>query len=56
MVIFLLIVIVAIVLGLIGATVEGLGYLLIIGIALLVADLVLAAVRLSRRSHRHVLR
>ncbi|MFG2352444.1 hypothetical protein [Streptomyces sp. NPDC048521] len=56
MVIFLLIVLVAIVLGLIGATAEGLGYLLIIGIVLLVADLVLAAVRLSRRSHRRILR
>ncbi|MER6349363.1 hypothetical protein ACWC10_32430 [Streptomyces sp. NPDC001595] len=56
MVLFLLIVIAAMVLGIIGATAEGLGFLLIIGIVLFALDLALAAVRLSRRSHRHALR
>lgn len=56
MAVFLLIVLVAVVLGLVGATVAGLSYLLVIGIVLLVADLALAAVRLSRRSRRRLLR
>ncbi|MFJ3302971.1 hypothetical protein ACIPSA_07610 [Streptomyces sp. NPDC086549] len=51
-----LIVLGAVVLGLIGATAEGPGHLLIIGTVLLVADMALAAVRLSRRSHRRLLR
>lgn len=56
MVLFLLIVLVAVVLGIIGAVAEGLGYLLIIGIVLLVAALVLIAVRWSRRSGRRPIR
>ena len=53
---FLLIVLVAVVLGIIGATAEGLGYLLIIGIVVLVADVTVVAVRLSRRARRRPLR
>lgn len=49
MVLFLLVVIVAIVLGLIGAVVHGLLYLLVIGIVLLVADVAFVGVRASRR-------
>ena len=53
---FLLFVLVAVVLGIIGATVGGLGYLLIIGIVVLVADVSVGAVLLSRRSRRRPLR
>jgi len=53
---FLLLVLVAIVLGLIGATAEGLGFLLVIGIVVLVADVSVTAVRLSRRPGRRPLR
>jgi hypothetical protein len=53
---FLLLALVAVVLGIIGAVAEGLGYLLIIGIVLLGADLAFIAVRWSRRSGRHPLR
>ncbi|MFD5629734.1 MULTISPECIES: hypothetical protein [unclassified Streptomyces] len=52
MVIFLLLALVAVVLGIIGVAAEGLGYLLAIGILVLVADVVLATVRLSRRARR----
>ena len=52
MVLFLLLIIVAMVLGLIGAVAEGVGYLLVIGIVLLVADLTVAAVRFSSRRRR----
>jgi hypothetical protein len=45
-----------VVLGIIGAVAEGLGYLLIIGIVLLAAALVLIAVRWSRRSGRRPIR
>ncbi|MEW1828289.1 hypothetical protein [Streptomyces sp. NPDC088196] len=51
-VLFLLLALVAVVLGIIGVAAEGLGYLLAIGIVVLVADLALAAVRLSRRNRR----
>ena len=47
---FLLVVIVAIVLGLLGAVVHGLFYLLVIGVLLFLADIAFAAVRSSRRS------
>ncbi|MGW0633688.1 hypothetical protein [Streptomyces sp. NPDC002758] len=53
---FLFLILVAIVLGLIGAVVEGLFYLLIIGVVVFVADLVLLGARRSRRSHRHLVR
>jgi hypothetical protein len=52
MVLFLLVVIVAIVLGIIGAVAKGLLYLLIIGAVLLVADLVYVGLRWSRRASR----
>ncbi|ASQ95509.1 hypothetical protein CGL27_22705 [Streptomyces sp. 11-1-2] len=53
---FLFLVIVAIVLGLIGWVVHGLGYLLVIGVVVLVIDIVLGLVRLARRSRRHRVR
>ncbi|MEV0910016.1 hypothetical protein [Streptomyces hokutonensis] len=52
MVLFLLLILAAVILGIIGAAAEGLGYLLAIGIVVLVADVAFAAVRLSRRSRR----
>ncbi|CAM5739491.1 hypothetical protein ACIGPN_17600 [Streptomyces afghaniensis] len=52
----LLLVLVAVVLGIIGVAAEGLGYLLIIGIVLLVAALALIAVRWSQRPGRRPLR
>ncbi|GAA2646874.1 hypothetical protein [Streptomyces vastus] len=56
MALLLLLVLVAVVLGLIGAVAEGLGYLLIIGIVVLVAALSLTAVRWSQRSHHRPIR
>lgn len=53
---FLLLVLVAVVLGIIGVAAKGLGYLLIIGIVVLVVDVAVAAVRLSRRARRRPLR
>ncbi|MER5749254.1 hypothetical protein [Streptomyces sp. NPDC002088] len=50
---FLLLIIVAIVLGIIGVAAHGLFYLLIIGVVVLVADLVYGAMRLRRRGGRH---
>ncbi|MGQ4437602.1 MULTISPECIES: hypothetical protein [unclassified Streptomyces] len=50
MVLFLLLLLIALVLGIVGVAANGLGYLLAIGIAVLVADLVLVTVRWSRRS------
>ena len=52
MVLFLLLVIVAIVLGIIGAVAKGLLYLLVIGVVLLVADLIYVGMRWSRRTAR----
>jgi hypothetical protein len=49
---FLLLVIVAIVLGIVGVVVKGLLYLLFIGIAVLLGALVLAALRMRRRPGR----
>lgn len=48
MVLFLLVVIIAIVLGLVGAVVHGLLYLLAIGVLLLIADVAYLALRSSR--------
>jgi predicted cobalt transporter CbtA len=45
---FLLLVIVAIALGIVGVVVKGLIYLLIIGVVILVADLIFGAVRFRR--------
>ncbi|MFE0513948.1 hypothetical protein [Streptomyces sp. NPDC058964] len=50
---FLLLVIVAIVLGIIGFAVHGLFYLLIIGVVVLLADLVYGAMRFRRGGRRH---
>jgi hypothetical protein len=46
---FLLLVIVAVALGLVGVVVKGLFYLLIIGIVVFVGALLLAALRMRRR-------
>lgn len=51
---FLALVLVAVVLGIIGAVAKGLAYLLVIGIVLFVIDVAFAAVRWSRRSGRPV--
>ncbi|MEO3751182.1 hypothetical protein [Streptomyces sp. B6B3] len=51
MILFLLLLLVAIVLGIIGIAADGLTYLLFIGIAVLVADLALG-ILLLRRSGR----
>jgi len=51
MVLFLLLVIAAIALGIVGVVVKGLFYLLIIGIVVILVDLVVVGIRLSRR-HR----
>ncbi|MFE9174240.1 hypothetical protein ACFYNZ_33185 [Streptomyces kebangsaanensis] len=53
---FLFLILVAVVLGLVGAVLKGLFYLLIIGVVLFVADLVLLGARWSRRPHRHLVR
>ncbi len=50
---FLLLVIVAIVLGLVGVVVKGLFFLLFIGIAVFLVALILAALRMRRRAGRH---
>jgi hypothetical protein len=52
MVLFLLLVIAAIALGIAGAVVKGLFYLLIIGLVLALADLVWLGTRLSTRRRR----
>jgi hypothetical protein len=49
MVLFLLLVIVAIALGIVGVVVKGLFYLLIIGIIVILADLILVGLRAGRR-------
>jgi hypothetical protein len=50
---FLLLVIAAIVLGIVGVVAKGLLYLLIIGIAVFLGALILAALRMRRRPRRH---
>ncbi len=49
---FLLLIIAAIVLGIVGVVVHGLFYLLIIGIVVLIIDLAYAAVRFRRAGRR----
>ena len=49
MVLFLLLVIAAIALGIVGVVVKGLFYLLIIGIVVILVDLVVVGFRLGRR-------
>jgi hypothetical protein len=50
---FLLLVIVAIVLGIVGVVAKGLLYLLIIGIVVFLGALTLAALRMRRRPGKH---
>jgi hypothetical protein len=50
---FLLLVIVAIVLGIVGVAAKGLLYLLFIGIAVFLGALILAALRMRRRPGKH---
>ncbi|MFE9597238.1 hypothetical protein [Streptomyces hokutonensis] len=52
MALFLLLVLVAIVLGIVGVAAKGLFYLLVIGVVVLVADFVLLGLRLGRRRRR----
>lgn len=52
MAIFLLLIIVAIALGIVGVVVKGLLYLLIIGVVVLLAALFLVGVRLRRSGRR----
>jgi hypothetical protein len=49
MVLFLLLVIAAIALGIVGVVVKGLFWLLIVGIVVILVDLVVVGIRLSRR-------
>ena len=51
MALFLLLIIVAIALGIVGVVAHGLLYLLVIGVVVLIADLIFAGLR-SRRSGR----
>jgi hypothetical protein len=53
---FLLIVLVAVALGIIGVAAHGLGYLLAIGIVLFIADVAFITVRGARRLRRRPLR
>jgi hypothetical protein len=50
---FLLLVIIAIALGIIGVVAKGLLYLLIIGIVVFLGALILAALRMRRRPGKH---
>jgi hypothetical protein len=52
MVLFLLLIIVAIALGIVGAVVKGLFYLLIIGVVVVLADLIWLGTRMGRRRSR----
>ena len=53
---FLLLVLVAIVLGIVGVVVKGLLYLLIIGIVVFLGALILGAVRMRSRPRRRISR
>ncbi|WP_199922696.1 hypothetical protein [Streptomyces sp. NRRL S-87] len=55
MALFLLLLLVAVVLGFIGVLAEGLFYLLLIGVAVLIVDIVIVTLRL-RRGGRHLAR
>ena len=50
---FLLLVLVAIVLGIVGVVVKGLLYLLFIGIVVFLCALLLSALRIRRRARKH---
>jgi hypothetical protein len=56
MALFLLLLLVAVVLGLIGVAAESLGYLLAIGIVVFAADVIFFAARVSRRAGRRPVR
>ncbi|MFH9005433.1 hypothetical protein ACH4E5_19645 [Streptomyces afghaniensis] len=56
MALFLLVVLVAVVLGIIGVAADGLGYLLAIAIVLFAVDVIFFAVLLSRRAGRRPVR
>ncbi|MFH8657402.1 hypothetical protein [Streptomyces afghaniensis] len=56
MALFLLVVLVAVVLGIIGVAADGLDYLLAIGIALFAVDVIFFAVWLSRHAGRRPVR
>ncbi|MCY0940497.1 hypothetical protein [Streptomyces antarcticus] len=56
MVVFLILVIVAFVLGIVGAAVDGLGYLVFVGVVVLAVTLAVAARRWSSRGHERHLR
>ncbi|WP_251096298.1 hypothetical protein [Streptomyces sp. Caat 7-52] len=53
MVLFLLLILVALVLGIIGFAAHGLFYLLVIGAVVLLIDLVYAAMRFRRGGRKH---
>ncbi|MFF4752762.1 hypothetical protein ACWD5R_36695 [Streptomyces sp. NPDC002514] len=53
---FLFLILVAVGLGLVGTVVQGLTYLLVIGVVVFVADLLLVGARWARRSHRRLVR
>lgn len=54
MVLILLLIIAAMVLGILGAVIKGLLYLLIIGIGVFVIAVVIGGVMLSHRRHRQI--
>ncbi|WP_371580574.1 hypothetical protein [Streptomyces sp. NBC_01314] len=56
MALFLLLLLVAVVLGIIGVTAEGLGFLLAVGIVIFAAAVIFFAVRVSRRARRRPVR
>ncbi|ELP69146.1 hypothetical protein ACKI1I_01735 [Streptomyces turgidiscabies] len=56
MALFLLVILVAVILGIIGVAASGLGYLLAIGIVIFAADLIFFGARVSRRARRRPLR
>jgi uncharacterized membrane protein len=56
MTLFLLIVLAAVALGIIGVAVDGLGFLLAIGIVVLAVGVIFFAVRVSRRAGRRPVR
>ncbi|WP_203644718.1 hypothetical protein [Streptomyces sp. SID14478] len=56
MALFLLVVLIAVALGIIGAVVKGLGFLLISGIVLFVLAVALGVLRWSRRAARRPIR
>lgn len=54
MVLFLLLIIAAVALGIVGAVIKGLLYLLIIGVVIFLCAFILLGVRLRPRRHRPV--